>query len=450
MHILWHESADEAAYEAARLSRVFNQRSPARFPLGIAKPTNESDIIAAIKLALQCNCRIAVRAGGHSFPVWSVQDHSILLDLGNFKVLEVDEAARSAKVSPSITSKELNDVLIEKHGLMFPGGHCPDVGLGGFLLQGGMGWNCRNWGWACESVEAIKVVTMQGESVFCNSQQNADLYWAARGAGPAFPAVVTEFHLRLIPYPKNGFRSSGYIYPRNRYREAFSWVLEITPTVDTDTEITVVTRYMEGQADVCVCVYFVCMKTTPEEAEAALHYIHTQQSRPSDTLTEWYCREDSLENLYDKQAKANPKGHRYHTDSAYIHNDADVVTVLEDAFLGLPRGKSFAFWSAMNPWSRRQLPDMALSMRSDHYFAIYALSEDIRDDVQHQSWVHKVMKTIENHSVGTYLGDSDLQKMERYWDSNHARYLMEICDKWDPKSVMCRYQPRRDELETKN
>jgi hypothetical protein len=72
-----------------------------------------------------------------------VHDRSILIDLGGFKALEVDETNRTARVSPSITSKELNDVLIEKHGLMFHGGHCPDVGLGGFLLQGGMGWNCR-------------------------------------------------------------------------------------------------------------------------------------------------------------------------------------------------------------------------------------------------------------------------------------------------------------------
>ena len=36
----------------------------------------------------------------------------------------------------------LNGLLLQ-HGFMFPGGHCPDVGLGGFLLQGGMGWNCK-------------------------------------------------------------------------------------------------------------------------------------------------------------------------------------------------------------------------------------------------------------------------------------------------------------------
>lgn len=143
MHILWQDSTDAAVYDVARLSRVFNQRCTNRFPQAIVKATNERDIIDAAKLAAQRNCRIAVRAGGHSFPVWSLHDRSLLIDLGAFNVLEVDEENRVAKVSPSITSKNLNDVLIKKHGLMFPGGHCPDVGLGGFLLQGGMGWNCR-------------------------------------------------------------------------------------------------------------------------------------------------------------------------------------------------------------------------------------------------------------------------------------------------------------------
>lgn len=143
MNIVWRESANPDTYEAARLSRVFNGRCPQRFPLAVVQATSESDVLTATKLAELHNCRIAVRSGGHSFPVWSVQDDSILIDLGGFKVLDVDEEKRIAKVSPSVTSKELNDALIEKHGLMFPGGHCPDVGLGGFLLQGGMGWNCR-------------------------------------------------------------------------------------------------------------------------------------------------------------------------------------------------------------------------------------------------------------------------------------------------------------------
>lgn len=143
MHIIWKDSADAAAYEDARVGRVFNHRRPERFPLAIVKATSEKDIISAVKLSAKHNCRVAVRSGGHSWAAWSVRDNSILIDLGNYKEVEVDAESRIAYVSPSMTGRELNTALIKDHGLMFPGGHCPDVGLGGFLLQGGMGWNCK-------------------------------------------------------------------------------------------------------------------------------------------------------------------------------------------------------------------------------------------------------------------------------------------------------------------
>jgi FAD/FMN-containing dehydrogenase len=42
----------------------------------------------------------------------------------------------------------------------------------------------QNWGWACEKIVAIEVVTAEGEVLLCNETQNKDLLWAARGAGP--------------------------------------------------------------------------------------------------------------------------------------------------------------------------------------------------------------------------------------------------------------------------
>ncbi len=89
--------------------------------------------------------------------------------------------------------------FLESHGRTFTGGHCESVGLGGFLLQGGQGWNSRRWGWGCENVLAVDVVTADGELVHADADENADLYWAARGAGPGFPGVVTRFHLRTYP-----------------------------------------------------------------------------------------------------------------------------------------------------------------------------------------------------------------------------------------------------------
>lgn len=42
----------------------------------------------------------------------------------------------------------------------------------------------QNWGWACEQIVALDVVTAEGELIRVNSKQNSDLLWAAKGAGP--------------------------------------------------------------------------------------------------------------------------------------------------------------------------------------------------------------------------------------------------------------------------
>lgn len=66
----------------------------------------------------------------------------MVVDFGNYHEMEYDEETGVVRVSSSTTSADLTAFLHPK-GRMFAGGHCGDVGLGGFLLQGGMGWNSR-------------------------------------------------------------------------------------------------------------------------------------------------------------------------------------------------------------------------------------------------------------------------------------------------------------------
>jgi FAD/FMN-containing dehydrogenase len=137
--VIWR---DDPKYEEARVGRVFNHRRPDRYPNGVVEATCVDDVVNAVKLAKEMNLRVSVRSGGHSWAAWSVRDNAILVDLGKLKCMEMDESTNIVRVSPSTTGRILNSFLATK-GKMFGGGHCPDVGLGGFLLQGGMGWNCR-------------------------------------------------------------------------------------------------------------------------------------------------------------------------------------------------------------------------------------------------------------------------------------------------------------------
>jgi FAD/FMN-containing dehydrogenase len=120
----------------------FNRRRPYRYPLAIVNASKESHVVEAVKLAIEKKCRVSVRAGGHSWAGWGVRDNAILIDFGNFHEMSLDEETGIARVSPSTTSAEFSAFLLQT-GRMFSGGHCPDVGLGGFLLQGGAGWNTR-------------------------------------------------------------------------------------------------------------------------------------------------------------------------------------------------------------------------------------------------------------------------------------------------------------------
>lgn len=138
--VLWKSA--EPAYEEARVGRVFTLRRPNRYPLAVVNATEEGHVVEAVKLALEKECRISVRSGGHSWGVWSLRDNAILVDFGNYHEMILDEDTGIVQVSPSTTSGGLNAFLLPK-GRMFAGGHCPDVALGGFLLQGGVGWNAR-------------------------------------------------------------------------------------------------------------------------------------------------------------------------------------------------------------------------------------------------------------------------------------------------------------------
>ena len=190
-------------------------------------------------------------------------------------------------------------------------------------------------------------------------------------------------------------------------------------------------------------VHVVTFQNTEEAALAALDPINT--TNPAGALIEARNNPTSLPNEYIGQAAANPSNHRYCSDNAYISNDANVTDVLEEAFTTMPHKKSQTLWFSMNPTSRKNLPDMALSMHSDHYFASYTIWENEEDDARCKAWVKRVTGNIAKYSDGAYLGDSDFQvRKTKFWSEENGKRLMEVRKIWDPKGIVCGYLDETD------
>lgn len=186
----------------------------------------------------------------------------------------------------------------------------------------------------------------------------------------------------------------------------------------------------------CITIALVAFGDQEETIKEALQ--HIEESHPEGTVAHWFCEETSIPQEFENKAKAYPDGHRYCVDNAFLKNDVDVTAILEPAFTTLPTKKSLALWTSMVPCSRRELPDMALSMQSDHYFALFCIWEDESDDSRCQSWVHDIMVEVGRQSFGAYVGEFDFQARQcKLWGDKERKRIMDIRREWDPQCRIC-------------
>jgi FAD/FMN-containing dehydrogenase len=125
-----------------------------------------------------------------------------------------------------------------------------------------------------------------------------------------------------------------------------------------------------------------------------------------------------------EQIRANPEGHRYAVDNAWLTGTPDEVAPrLVKAFTTLPSEKAFSLWF---DFAHAPKPaDMALSLQTTIYFASYVVWEDEKDDERCRAWLDERMADLAPVSVGCYLGDSDFTRRPAQFLSDEAYERLE-------------------------
>lgn len=421
----------DAGYEEARRAAVWNGRAPDRYPDLVVRAKGEGDVVGAVRLAAENGWKVGVRSGGHSWAGNHVRDGGLLLDVSGLDSVEVDAEAMTAVVGPGVRGNELL-ALLAADDLFFPAGHCPGVALGGYLLQGGFGWNGRVHGPACMSVEAIDVVTADGKVVRADESQNADLLWAARGAGPGFFAAVLRFHLRLYPRPRH-VANGAFIYPIDVLEEVFSWAQEIGPRVAREMELMVfIHRDADGEPEIAVTGPVLARDA--EEAAAALALLETCPVRERAKVAAPNA-EVTLADLYAAAHVSYPDGARYAVDNMWTHAPvAELVPGLRRIAETMPEAPSHMLWMNWGPSPPR--PDMAYSVEDDTYIALYGVWGDAADDAANVAWVADRMREMDHLSSGIQLADENLgQRPARFAGDRNMARLDELRAKYDPDGL---------------
>lgn len=433
----------DEGYEKARTGRIWHKRIPARYPAAVLIACSEKDLIEAVRLAKRRGWSIAVRAGGHSFPAWSLLDDTLLVDLGEFKEMAYDPDTGVVSATPSIQGGfELNPFL-SKFGRFFAGGGCPSVGIGGFLLQGGIGWNFRGWGWACEQIVAIDVITAEGELVRADAHQNSDLFWAARGIGPGFCGLITRFHLRTRPIA-DGMAFAYQAYPAHAYKKVLKWFCENQEGFSDQVYFNALSVRspvpIEGHDGGLVFILWgVAFCDTFEESQLALSAFDACPYL-GEALLVTEPTSTTMPEQYELVDRMHPAGYHYRVDSAWVEGpDDDIIDAVEPLMterLDGDIGYTFLIWTL----PRSNEPDMAAKLRTGLIVGSYVIYDDAANDDVLARWLGMTMRNLEPYTSGQYWGDSDQlhREVKCVTDDVWERYEV-ICATRDPDGVFSRH-----------
>lgn len=186
----------DTGYGVAR--ELYNGGIPIQ-PRHIAMCATEAGVQQALQRAKTENWPVAVKAGGHSFEGFSLNDDGLVINVAPMCELHLDAGTGLLTAGAGCRLRDVNRFLLPK-GRFLPSGSCATVGLAGLVLGGGYGMFARKFGLTCDHLRSVRMV--DGTGTIRDSGTEPDLLWAARGGGNGHFGIVTQLTLQTRPVPR--------------------------------------------------------------------------------------------------------------------------------------------------------------------------------------------------------------------------------------------------------
>ncbi|QDS72192.1 hypothetical protein FKW77_004991 [Venturia effusa] len=187
------------AYNAS-LASYFDGKSRLT-PNCIVQPTSALEVSTLVKILTAGNvskpCQFAVRSGGHTpIPGSNNVEDGVTIDLLYMNGTTYNADTQLASILPAARWGSVY-VALEPLGRMVPGGRGSTVGVGGYLLGGGISHYANLVGLSCDNVVNFEVVLADGRIVNANQTSYPDLFTALKGGNNNF-GIATRYDMETF------------------------------------------------------------------------------------------------------------------------------------------------------------------------------------------------------------------------------------------------------------
>ncbi len=420
-------SRHHAEYASWYFGTAWNKRDFQRCPEYIVRVASIDDVIKSIEFARSHRLGVAVKGSGHSYAGSFLRRGGLLLDMSALNEIRVAAEQRITRAGPGVTSAQLSTAL-GVHGLAFPTGHGANVGIGGFLLGGGLGINCDAWGgMSTFNILALDVVMADGRLLHLSDRENSDLFWAARGGGPCLFFVVVCFHLRCWPSPKVMLARNYALDP--------GCIAAVLATICEDPLDHRVQPMIAIGGDTGLPASFG-VTAFCDDQDTASRLLNVLQERLESYLGACSSAQlASFEPIY-QQTRLAMVCRRYRADNFIGDNVVDLAEGLLHRLAERPSASTFAL---LIPRPPHALEDAAYSVRGRLSASVYAQWNEEADDVENNGWLRSVHEELASVAPASYINEFDLEawgaQVSRCFSAEAWERLQVLRRRYDPHNV---------------
>jgi FAD/FMN-containing dehydrogenase len=378
-----------------KLRRVGNHAINLR-PAIIVRCATRKDVQLAVEFARNKGLLTAVRSGGHSFAGHGVCEDGIVIDLSTMKRVQIDPAHERILIEPGIVAGEL-DCLTQSFRMAVPLGSCPTVGVAGYSLGGGESSLTPKFGYGCDSIVSLEVVTSDSKVLTATAGENPDLFWSMRGAGANFGiATALEFQL----HPIETVLSGSLRYPIRQAKKVLRFLDDFAPVIPPELFVIAAVLPHPGERMLDVKVVWVGERQKGERLLRPLRkYLRPFEDtiKPKAYLDEQRGGFDVPEGEYSSHRRA---GH-------FNRLTEDVVDTLTEHASNAPHeasGITMMYWHG--PWCAKAHDNAFGFRRTGFEFWIHSYWQEAGDREKSSAWVEEFYRAMEPLSTGAvYVND---------------------------------------------
>ncbi|GAW24266.1 hypothetical protein ANO14919_138490 [Xylariales sp. No.14919] len=167
-------------------------------PSCILMPTTTQEVAAIVSILAANNESFAIKSGGHNPNNYFASiDGGPLISTKKLDQVILDPVTETVRVGPGNRWDDVSGAL-DGSGYTAVGGRIGNVGVGGYMLGGGLSFMSTEYGWAANSVLEFELVLANASVVTVTESNHPDLFLALKGGGNNF-GIVTSYLLQAYP-----------------------------------------------------------------------------------------------------------------------------------------------------------------------------------------------------------------------------------------------------------